>query len=232
MILEEHRLGVSAALFLSCRISIQMKPFFLVFAQGECNVLFDKFINIIVRYMDCFVRCDSNDPERMITYDLAMLVSVLCCGRYACANVRAQTRAITIGWEGTPVGFYGERQMRAGVNQSNSVFKSRQNRGWANAQVFCKAWIDSANNSLGLPAHDTCLASLLLTCPATSCHAGVWLYRSRRFWQTSKRITPENARGREGGGGGGERLDVVSSAAVSPPHVPDWNGAVRERRGT
>jgi hypothetical protein len=33
MILEEHRLGVSAALFLSCRISIQMKPFFFVFAD-------------------------------------------------------------------------------------------------------------------------------------------------------------------------------------------------------
>ena len=28
MILEEHRLGVSAALLLSCRISIQMKHFF------------------------------------------------------------------------------------------------------------------------------------------------------------------------------------------------------------
>jgi hypothetical protein len=29
MILEEHRLGVSAALFLFCRISIQMNHFFL-----------------------------------------------------------------------------------------------------------------------------------------------------------------------------------------------------------
>ena len=35
MILEEHRLGVSAALLLSCRISIQMKHFFLqIFAPA------------------------------------------------------------------------------------------------------------------------------------------------------------------------------------------------------
>jgi hypothetical protein len=33
MILEEHRLGVSAALFLYCRVSIQMKQFFCRFLR-------------------------------------------------------------------------------------------------------------------------------------------------------------------------------------------------------
>ena len=128
-----------------------------------------KFTNIIFRYMDCFIRCDANDPERMLTYDLAMLVRALCCGRSACANIRAQVRGITIGWEGTPVGVYGPRQMQAGVIElPSSIIHGKKNKGWASARVFRAPWIASKENTLCLPEHETCLASLLFTCPALS----------------------------------------------------------------
>jgi len=39
MILEEHRLGVSAALFLYCRISIQMKQFFCRFLRRRFGLI-------------------------------------------------------------------------------------------------------------------------------------------------------------------------------------------------
>jgi hypothetical protein len=120
------------------------------------------------RYMDCFERCDVNDPERMITYNLAKLVRALCCGRYACANVRAQVRGITIGWEGTPVGVYGPRQMRAGVRDCNDIILGKKNMGWATAHVFRDPWLSSPDNTPGLPKHETCLASLMFTCPALS----------------------------------------------------------------
>ncbi len=69
--------------------------------------------------MDVFVRCEEDDPERLFTYDWAMLVSVrccsvLCCRRYACANARAQMKACTKEWLSVPIGFFSDHQLRAG----------------------------------------------------------------------------------------------------------------------
>lgn len=104
----------------------------------------------------------------MLSYNLAMLVRALCCGRYACANVRAQVRGITHGWEGTPVGVYGPRQMQAGVCNCSHIILGKKSMGWAAAHVFRTPWVSSPDNTLGLPNHETCLASLMFTCPALS----------------------------------------------------------------
>ena len=94
--------------------------------------------------MDVFVRCAFNDPERLFTYNLAMLVSALCCGRYACANARAQIRACTKEWNRAPLGFYSDRQMHAGSITCGNVIRGYTDQGvWGSACMFRQPWIDS-----------------------------------------------------------------------------------------
>ncbi len=101
--------------------------------------------------MDVLVRCDNDDPDLLFTYDTAMLVSVLCCGvlccgRYACANARAQMKACTKEWLNAPLGFFSDRQMRAGKNHCNDiVIRGMKINGWGIAKMFRKPWIESTS---------------------------------------------------------------------------------------
>ena len=107
--------------------------------------------------MDVLERCEKDDPERLFVYDSAMLVSVLCCGvlccgRYACANARAQMKACTKEWLNAPVGFFSDRQMRAGKNNcTDIVIRGLKKYGWGVANMFRTPWIESTGMKLWCP---------------------------------------------------------------------------------
>ncbi len=121
------------------------------------NIILYKLYSItyyLIRYMDVLVRCEKDDPELLFTYDSAMLVSVLCCGvlccgvlccgRYACVNARAQMKACTKEWLNVPVGFFSDRQMRAGIYTfKDIVIRGNKHHGWGMATMFRQPWIES-----------------------------------------------------------------------------------------